>query len=135
MQDECVHGWLIKIGLTYRIRQECEFFPNNGKKIYPESLGMFTGLYDTNDKPIYANIPLPDGSMSRGGDIIQVKDGYMGKQAYGYTRISHVFFHRGAFYFSGSLNDVLLSEPQPYLDELKVIGNAYENPELLEDKS
>lgn len=145
LQDEWVHGSLIKIGLTYYIRQDCELFPNNGKKIYYESLGMFTGIYDTNDKPIYGNIPLPDGTMSRGGDILS-GDGYPyfneGIQTLTVDDIKQNYvaipsWNGDATYHAvGDVRGISHGLPiNEELDELKIIGNEYENPELLEGES
>ena len=92
--------------------------------VHPESLGMFIVLYDTEDKPIYGNIPLPDGSMSRGGDIVvtDMDEKYI-------IEFRYHEFHKCSLVGRIIGYDSLIS----YMDEPKIIGNAYENPELLEE--
>ena len=89
----------------------------------PESLGMFTGLWDAFYKPIYSSFLLPDGSMSKGGDIIKSK--YNKYKIY-YDASTGIF--RGAD-SSRHVELFHLLEPE---NNTTVLGNAYENPELLE---
>jgi uncharacterized phage protein (TIGR01671 family) len=73
---------------------------------------QFTGLRDKNGKDIYEE------------DIvicIQEKQKYIGK----------VGFSGGSFWFYGETSFPLL---QTYSEELKVIGNIFQNPELLKNE-
>lgn len=115
--------------------------------IKPQSLAIFTGIYDKNDKPIYSSIPLPDGWMSEGGDIL--KDGkdipHTGEVMIDpnhSSKIKGFFVHWLMNAQDGYSPDrsTLLStyphwkyqalsySPDEYLG-VEIIGNAYENPE------
>lgn len=84
-------------------------------KVRPETVGQFAGLFDKNGKPIYE------------GDVVEVEieDGdFIGEK----ERRS-VIFERGKFTTDGltaSLYSIGLD-----FDSIEVIGNIYENPELL----
>ena len=81
----------------------------NEYEVAPETVGQFIGLYDCNGKEIYE------------GDILDFN---------GLT--VEVRFVRGAFAFlvNGYLDDELYGDCRTDLFA-KVIGNVYENPELL----
>ncbi len=97
-----------------------------GYEVKPETVGLCSGLVDKNGKKIYA------------GDIIRWEffdmDCYIGWHGW-VKRICEVKFKDGAF---------RISEYPCYLDScydfdeehscLEVIGNIYENPELLKEK-
>lgn len=75
---------------------------------------QFTGLKDKNGKEIYE------------GDILKEKDGTNGD----------VTFQDGAFTYNNDsdLGDVLLTGLLIFNRKLEIIGNIYENPELLNAK-
>jgi len=52
--------------------QEDAYRINGVEEIIPASLAMFTTQYDKNNQEIYGSIPLEDGEMSRGGDIVKL---------------------------------------------------------------
>ena len=75
--------------------------------VIPESVGMFTGLTDKNGKEIYVAVG------ENGGDILKTK-------------------HGGTFkveYFDGFCGEIFLGWDSK---ELEIIGNAFDNHELLE---
>lgn len=77
---------------------------------------QFTGLIDVNGKDIY------------GGDI--VKSSYK----YAQPKISQIIMENGNNYIAGedlaTGNEMLVSD---HVEEIEVIGNVHENPELLEE--
>lgn len=96
-------------------------------EVDPKSLAMFTGLYDYKDTPVYGSIPLPDGTMSRGGDIVGgnfvrycSRYGYF-KSQFDDPDIHDMFDH---LY-------ILIDDFDDDGAEYPVDGNAYEAPELV----
>jgi uncharacterized phage protein (TIGR01671 family) len=86
-------------------------------------LMQFTGLSDKNGREIYE------------GDILKVPDDY---DIYGFMagEVRQVYFKDGCFRFKPK-NDGESTERGHHLEddyEYKVIGNIYENPELLAEK-
>lgn len=74
---------------------------------------QFTGLKDKNGKEIYE------------GDIVRLEQWE--------PEIYEVVFNRGGFCFRHSDTDVFYHDAK-YIEKGEVIGNIYENPELLQDK-
>ena len=88
--------------------------------VIPETVGQFTGLYDINDREIYEK------------DVAQatcIEDGvtYFGIIRYDYSGFYlHVFdYKRLGLYDNNSLIDLY------ELKNLQILGNIYDNPELL----
>lgn len=77
-----------------------------------------TGLKDKNDKEIY------DGDIVR----FTLTDGF----DYVVDEEGVVSYKLGAFYVVNGLDEFLISEI--YANEIEVVGNIYENKELLEGK-
>lgn len=78
---------------------------------------LYTGLKDKNGKEIYAGDRCNAKYQAQG----------MGINVYGYP----VIYYKDRFGLQGKDGDYLCS--LAYCDELEVIGNIYENPELLEE--
>lgn len=116
--DEWVYGYLVKRGSEWFIDNETTDWNSMtplGKieyhkiKIKGNTKGQYTGLRDKNNKEIYE------------GDIVK----------YFYDTPSVVEFVQGAF----KLKRDCCFDTFSYLEgEVEVIGNIYENPELLEVK-
>ncbi|KIL46977.1 hypothetical protein KP77_25460 [Jeotgalibacillus alimentarius] len=88
-------------------------------RVDKESVGQYTGLKDKSDRAIF------------GGDIIEFNDqsyartgGHMGDQIIK----AEVVYEKAAFWADG----YLLIDAECNDEELEIIGNKFDNPELLE---
>lgn len=81
----------------------------------PCTLMQYTGLKDKNGKEIYE------------GDIVKREPMSPG----GLDRIGKITFEDGVIWLESNVDSVCLYDE---IDELEVIGNIYENPELLEER-
>lgn len=84
--DEIVYGYLFKASYHNHIGyfiQKGEYAYKNGSiygdEVYPLSLAACTLLKDKNNTPIYGSFPLPDGTMTKGGDIVEA-DGFINRK-------------------------------------------------------
>jgi hypothetical protein len=124
---ECHDDVVNALGIDYIYPKYNQSLLDNIVEVDPKSLAMFTGLYDHEDTPIYGSIPLPDGTMSRGGDIV-------GGNFVRYSLECGKFVGQ---YYRPVLHDMfenlyeLIADFDDYGAEYPVIGNAYEDPELL----
>ena len=123
---EWVYGDLLQDGdLSFIVGSLKEFMdtPVNECLVKPDTVGQYTGLKDSDGKEIYegdiVKTPLLDPIF---GDILS--------DAFDNVAIS---FHNGSFvvaYYNGRHKIYL----QDLYDEIEVIGNIHDNPELLEDE-
>ena len=88
----------------------------SGREVLEETVGQYTGLKDKNAKEIYE------------GDIVAyIEDGSIGKITWNKEE--------AGFYISMLLEDGGFEEEMmcDYIRGIEVIGNIYDNPELLEE--
>ena len=113
-QDIASNKWLFG-DLRHHKDDVCIFDQGGtkGEQVKRETVGQFTGLRDINGKDIYE------------GDILDVS--YADEESY-----LEVRFVRGVFAFlwNGDLDDEFPCHA-PTHEWAKVIGNIYDNPELL----
>lgn len=113
-QDIASNKWLFG-DLRHHKDDVCIFDQGGtkGEQVKRETVGQFTGLRDINGKDIYE------------GDILDVS--YADEESY-----LEVRFVRGVFAFlwNGDLDDEFPCNA-PTHEWAKVIGNIYDNPELL----
>ena len=109
--DEMEQAYVMCYDLAFE-----EYEPINDLLAGVEHLMQFTGLHDKNGKEIYE------------GDIIE-SDGIL-------FRIEYSIDGNHAYYAGYCLDDMSLETVMELFDfgSLAVIGNIYENPELLEEK-
>lgn len=87
-----------------------------GYEVYKDTIGQFTGLLDCNAKRIYE------------GDIIEVTS--LSDTSLGTRTNAIVIFRNSAFQLKHKAKEALLLTHWAE-DVVKVIGNIYDNPELL----
>lgn len=126
-KDEFAFGDLLT-GMGYKkgkffILPHLSYYPSDcksvdGYEVIPETIGQFTGLYDKNGKEIYE------------GDILAFNNSYVD-----FNDIIEVRFVRGVFAFlwNGNLEDECPINA-PTREWANVIGNIYDNPELIKTK-
>lgn len=106
--------------------------------VIPESLSIYTGLNDVNDKPIFASFEV-DGKMTKGGDVFSFNYQHQIK-----INDFETIQMEGYFIYN---RDMIRFEIRPInnkenldklynlsISKLEVTGKFYENPELLETK-
>ena len=111
---------LIRAVINVRTSEICE--------VYPETIGLFTGIVDKNSRKIFE------------GDIIEVTDISTGQTVY-YGKGAVVLedgnfgihFYEKDKYGDG-INLLSGLTYKPYGSQVEVIGNIHDNPELLEER-
>ena len=117
---ELVYGWLCRVGDKYA--NIVEKYTEVLCSVSTKTIGQHTGLTDKN------------GKKSFEGDIIKIVPDYDYSDDYS---ISKVYSYNGVFcvdYHGDDFDSTALGFLEDYLPDgdFEVIGNIYDNPELLE---
>ena len=125
---EWIEGDLLQIKYYNKPIIECKIMPqtpvSSAYPVLPETVGQYTGLTDKNGVRIFE------------GDICRFKrfnDVHVGKVVFNVTTASFIMWYQpivGA-YGEKATQKMLLS----VCDDIEVIGNIHDNPELLENPS
>jgi uncharacterized phage protein (TIGR01671 family) len=107
-----VYGFINQYKEGFKLKYEIITMENGVTRyeIKPESIGEFTGLKDKNSKKIYE------------GDII------IGCEVFGSTKMIVKYDEEHAYFYPFGTGDYSESF---LMEEVEVIGNIFENPELL----
>jgi len=116
---EWVYGFLTKMWGVLYIIDKCN--ENIAYEIIPETVGQYSGLFDKNSKMIFE------------GDIVKTKE--FGKDSGNGVNFNdfdffEVIYSSAAFVVNNSKRMFYIPKGEKY----EVIGNIYDNPELLEEK-
>lgn len=95
-----------------------ELYMDEVSPVYPETVGQFTGMYDRKGKEIYEG----DILGAKGYAIGWVKGGVRG-YCYDVVYVNHPTMESDWSLYSTVKDD--------YPEQIEVIGNIYDNPELL----
>lgn len=90
------------------------------EEVIPETIGQYTGLEDKNGREIYE------------GDIVRIWGGEYCQGYWEVAEIGEVVFEEYSFGIKSNGRFHPFNIAFDYDLEIKVIGNIYENPELLE---
>lgn len=104
--------------IIYQQEPEIEKFP-----VYADTVGQYTGLVDKNGKKIFE------------GDIVDYEDEAPGQYEYHDSLIINrgvIGYSEGCFYWTNAVNANLLDSVYKGVADCEVIGNIFDNPELME---
>ena len=106
--------------------------------VHPESVGQFTGLCDKNDTPIYEG-DVVSGESFETSMLKHWKSGILKHLDYKVEYVPEVYvirYHEASFKIfdlKGRWVAVLNHHVSSMVDDLQVVGNIFENSELLEE--
>ena len=141
--NEWVFGYLLvdSIGCTYIVTDfgcsvtscsDCGMPSMDYYEVIPETVGQYTGLKDKNGKEIYeGDIIKFSNHVDEVYEEIGVVDFDLSECGYKATYKTREFNNIMGYY--GRTNCIYLINNKEYECEYEVIGNIYENPELLEE--
>lgn len=104
--------------IIYQQEPEIEKF-----SVYSDTVGQYTGLTDKNGKKIFE------------GDIVDYEDEAPGQYEYHDSLIINrgvIGYSEGCFYWTNAVNANLQDSVYKGVADCEVIGNIFDNPELLE---
>ncbi len=107
--------------IIYQQEPEIEKFP-----VYANTVGQYTGLVDKNGKKIFE------------GDIVDYEDEAPGQYEYHDSLIINrgvIEYSEGCFYWTNAVNANLLDYVYKGVADCEVIGNIFDNRDLLEVES
>ena len=115
------YGYYAKSGENHFILLDTDN-EDNYSIVDPETVGQFTGLYDKNDTRIFE------------GDIVRFD--YVNDEGNDAHEDFLIFFEKGAFraQYLGNVKCAPNTFDEIGIDEGYVVGNKWDNPELLEVK-
>ena len=115
-----VYGYLYKIKSFFS--EDYQYFIKNEHlqetRVDEDTIGQYTGLKDKNGKEIYE------------GDIIRFKDRITNKEDVFTVKYSE---ERASFVLNNKVYDEMTINARDKILLVEVIGNIYDNPELLEE--
>lgn len=118
---EWVYGWVLEErGNTYILenrQKESQLNKNIAFRVNPETVGQYTGIKDKNGKEIYENDICNISQKIDMKIIVDYKDA-----GFGWSDKYNNLAFRGHGYL------------RQILEDIEVIGNRFENPELLEEQ-
>lgn len=113
LTGEWLYGDLIQSANEEDVKFIVPFTETNTRGVIPETIGQFTGLCDKNGQGIFE------------GDIVRCKNYHGTVEGYiGYSK-SGVYF---LYCISGYSDEYLFN-----CTDIEIIGNVFDNPELLKD--
>jgi len=111
--------FIYKDGDRYLINESRDLIISGWVEVIPETVGQYIGLKDMYGKETF------------GGDIIELY--YPNGKIFSEVPVAYIFYKKGAWRVSGFDKFPYLSNILSNLElKFKVIGNVYDNPELLE---
>ncbi len=120
IKESFAYGLLSHIGNAWYISNKAG--SPKAYEVIPNTIGQYTGLVDKNGKKIFE------------GDIVDYEDEAPGQYEYHDSLIINrgvIEYSEGCFYWTNAVNANLLDSVYKGVADCEVIGNIFDNPELL----